>query len=297
MDRLGVHALSWTSVDGRSMHTRTRAGHSTEGLPPAAASAQVRFGRFPWTNRTWGGQTLMSCPTSDGPEPALTLNDAAGPAGATAAEERAGLLPRLIRIAKLPMLPIRRLYDWTIRWARTRHAPYALFIVSFAESSVFPVPPDALLIPMVLSRPKAWIRIAGVCTIGSVCGALLGYAIGWWFYESVGRQIVDAYNLHDAMATIEDSYSRHAFPTVLTAAFTPIPYKVITIGAGLYKVSLPAVIIASLIGRASRFFLVAGLLRLFGERIAMFVERYFDALALAFAALLIGGFLAIKYLF
>ncbi|MEP0766964.1 MAG: DedA family protein [Fimbriimonadia bacterium] len=195
------------------------------------------------------------------------------------------------------MHPIRRLYDWTIRWARTRHAPYALFAVAFAESSVFPVPPDALLIPMVLSRPKAWIRIAAICTIGSVCGAVLGYCIGWAFYESVGRQIVDAYNLHEPMKAIGDSYSRNAFPTVLTAAFTPIPYKVITIGAGLYNVSLPTVIVASLLGRAGRFFLVAGLLRIFGERIGTFVEKYFDALALAFAALLIGGFLAIKYLF
>lgn len=239
----------------------------------------------------------MHCSTPDGPEPAIKLDNTTGSADAQADCRRAGAIQRVLRIVRVPMHPIRRLYDWTIRWAGTRHAPYALFAVAFAESSVFPVPPDALLIPMVLSQPKAWLRIAAICTIGSVCGALLGYCIGWAFYESVGRQIVDAYNLHEPMKAIGDSYSRHAFPTVLTAAFTPIPYKVITIGAGLYNVSLATVIIASLLGRACRFFLVAGLLRIFGERIGTLVEKYFDALALAFAALLIGGFLAIKYLF
>lgn len=207
-----------------------------------------------------------------------------------------GTLASLARIVKLPAIALRRMYGWTIHWAGTKQAPYALFGIAFAESSFFPVPPDVLLIPMVVARRNRWFRNALICTLGSVCGALLGYLIGWAFYESVGRKVVEAYDLHHAMQSIGQKYSQNAFLTVLTAAFTPIPYKVITIGAGLFKVSLPMLVLGSAVGRAGRFFLVAGLLRVFGERMSTFIEKYFDILSLAFAALLIGGFLVIKYL-
>lgn len=200
------------------------------------------------------------------------------------------------RVVRLPVTATRGMYNWTIRWAGRKQAPYALFGVAFVESSCFPIPPDVLLIPMVVAKRERWFRIALICALGSVCGAALGYLIGWAFYESVGKRVVDFYNLQRSMEMIGDKYSQNAFLTVLTAAFTPIPFKVITIGAGLFKVSLPILLLASLVGRAGRFFLVAGLLRIFGERISRFIEKYFDLLSLAFMALLIGGFLAIKYL-
>lgn len=209
---------------------------------------------------------------------------------------KGGVFGAALSVVRLPARTLRRLYDWTIRWARTKQAPYALFVIAFAESSFFPVPPDALLIPMVVARRERWLRVALICTLGSVCGAALGYLIGWAFYESVGKRVVDAYSLHHSMQMIGDKYSQNAFLTVLTAAFTPIPYKVITIGAGLFSVSLSTLLFASFVGRAGRFFLVAGLLRIFGERMAAFIERYFDILSLAFAALLIGGFVVIRYL-
>ena len=202
----------------------------------------------------------------------------------------------ILFVLRLPRKLLQRLYEWTIRWARTRKAPYALFLTAFVESSVFPIPPDALLIPMVVSRREKWFKYALICTIGSVTGALLGYLIGWVFFESVGRKIVDIYNLQHSMDLIGDKYSRNAFLTIFTAAFTPIPYKVITIGAGLFNVSIITLVFASLIGRAGRFFMVAGLLRIFGERISGFMEKNFDRFFLAFLALIVAGFLALKYL-
>jgi len=190
----------------------------------------------------------------------------------------------------------RRLYNWTTSWSRTRQAHYALFTVAFVESSVFPIPPDVLLLPMVASRRAMWFRYALICSIGSVLGALLGYLIGWAFYESVGKGVVNAYDLHRSMELIGERYSQNAFLTVFTAAFTPIPLKVITIGAGLFEVPISALVAGSIVGRAGRFYMVAGLLRLFGEGISGFMEKHFDRLCLVFAAMLIGGFIALKYL-
>lgn len=191
---------------------------------------------------------------------------------------------------------MRKLYDWTIHWSKSQHAFWALFGIAFAESSFFPVPPDVLLIPMVVGNPKKWWKIAGICTLGSVIGAFFGYFIGWLFYESIGKPIVDFYHFQSQMDYIGTQYAQNAFLTILTAAFTPIPYKVITIAAGLFKISLATLTIASVIGRAGRFFLVAGLLRIFGKKVEKFIEKYFDMLALLFMVLLIGGFLVIKYM-
>ncbi|BCW98959.1 MAG: cytochrome b561 [Armatimonadota bacterium] len=200
----------------------------------------------------------------------------------------------LKRLATAPSRAMRALYDWTIGWSRTRHAPWALFGIAFAESSFFPVPPDVLLIPMALAAPRRWWLTALICTAGSVAGAALGYYIGLAFYETVGVRIVDFYDLHAAMETVGRKYSENAFAAVFTAAFTPIPFKVFTIAGGVFQIPLPMLLAGSVVGRAGRFFLVAGLLRLFGEPVQRFIEKYFDILSLVFVALLIGGFVVVK---
>ncbi|MFQ3548403.1 MAG: YqaA family protein [Armatimonadota bacterium] len=191
--------------------------------------------------------------------------------------------------------PIRKAYIWTIKWAGTKSAPYALFGISFAESSFFPIPPDVLLIPMVVAQRLRWAITAFICTIGSVTGALLGYLIGWALWESVGKPVVDFYHLNESITVVRDKYNQNAFLAILTAAFTPIPFKVFTIAGGLFKINILTMVIAALIGRGARFFLVAGLLRIFGAKISNLIEKYFDIFSLIFMALLIGGFILIKY--
>jgi membrane protein YqaA with SNARE-associated domain len=200
----------------------------------------------------------------------------------------------LKRLATAPSRAMRALYDWTIGWSRTRQAPWALFGIAFAESSFFPVPPDVLLIPMALASPRRWWLTALVCTAGSVLGAVLGYYIGLAFYETVGVRIVDFYHLQAAMEAVGQRYSENAFAAVFTAAFTPIPFKVFTIAGGVFQIPLGMLLAGSAVGRAGRFFLVAGLLRLFGEPVQRFIEKYFDLLSLLFVALLIAGFAAVK---
>ena len=190
---------------------------------------------------------------------------------------------------------LKKLYTWTKHWAQTPQAPWALFGIAFMESSFFPIPPDVLLIAMCVAKPKNWLRTAFICTCGSVCGALLGYSIGWGLYESIGKLIVQTYHLQSMMDLIGQKYAHNAFLTVFTAAFTPIPFKVITIAAGLFKINLGILIIASTIGRAGRFFMVAGILRLFGKKIEDSIEKYFDIFSIVFLALLIGGFVALKH--
>lgn len=198
-------------------------------------------------------------------------------------------------ILKFPLKVFRKIYEWTIHWAKTPQAPAALFAIAFIESSVFPVPPDVLLIAMVLAKRRRWALFATICTIGSVTGALLGYFIGWGLFETVGRWLVETYHLQRAMEIVGQKYQENAFLTIFTAAFTPIPYKAITIAAGLFRIALPILIVASLIGRAGRFFLVAGALRIFGDRIAASIEKYFDLFSIIFVGLLIGGFLLLKF--
>lgn len=189
---------------------------------------------------------------------------------------------------------VRACYDWTINWAKTKYANWALFCISFAESSFFPVPPDVLLIPMVIAERKKWFQTALICSVASVLGSLLGYFIGYQLFELVGQKIVDFYNLQEVVRMLSEKYSQHAFITVFTAAFTPIPYKAITITAGLFKISLLSLVIASAVGRSARFFIVAGLIRIFGEKIQYFIEKYFNILTIAFVVLLIGGFAVLK---
>ncbi|HXV25336.1 MAG TPA: YqaA family protein [Alphaproteobacteria bacterium] len=190
-----------------------------------------------------------------------------------------------------------RLYDRTMSLASHRHAMRVLALVSFAESSVFPIPPDAMLIPMVLAhRARAW-AMAGVCTIASVLGGLLGYAIGFFLFETVGRPILDFYGYQEDFQRFADAYNEWGLWIILIKGLTPIPYKLVTIASGVAHFDLLVFILASIATRGARFFLVAALLRRFGPPIRIFVERNLTAVATTALLLIIGGFLVVKYLF
>ncbi len=191
---------------------------------------------------------------------------------------------------------LRRLYDWTMAQAVTPHAMWTLAIVAFIESSVFPIPPDVLIIPMVLAaRAKAW-RIAAVCTVASVIGGYAGYAIGLFLFDQVAQPILAFYGYMEKFSAFQALYNEWGAWIVFGAGVTPFPYKVVTIASGLTGLN-PAVFgIASVLSRGLRFFLVAGLLWKFGEPIRAMIEAHLGKLATLFFALLIGGFVAVKYL-
>ncbi|MCU0666731.1 MAG: DedA family protein [Candidatus Omnitrophica bacterium] len=199
-------------------------------------------------------------------------------------------------IVLFPLKLLRRLYDWTLHWAKTPQAPVALFAIAFIESSFFPIPPDVLLIAMVISRRERWFSYALICTIGSISGALLGYFIGWSLFETIGKWIVSFYHFERQFEAVGKMYADNAFMAIFSAAFTPIPYKVFTIAAGVFRISLTILVVASILGRAGRFFLVAGMLRIFGEKISKFIEKYFDLISILFVVALVGGYMMIKHL-
>ncbi len=192
---------------------------------------------------------------------------------------------------------IRRLYNWTMAQATTGHARVSLGAVSFAESSFFPIPPDVLLIPMVIADRVRWWRTALLCTLTSVAGALLGYAIGMFLYEAIGKPILELYGKEDSFDQIRDWYNTYGGWGVLFAAITPFPYKVLTIFSGATGLNLVTFIVVSIIGRSLRFFLVAYLLYLYGEPIRLFIEKYLGILFATFLVLLFGGFYALRYAF
>jgi membrane protein YqaA with SNARE-associated domain len=192
---------------------------------------------------------------------------------------------------------VRRLYEWVLHWAATPYGTWALLLLAFAESSFFPIPPDVLLIAMCVARPERALKYALICSIGSVVGGCLGYLIGWQFMATIGQRIVDFYGLTAKVAYIGDLYHTYDAWAVGVAGFTPIPYKVFTIAAGMFKINFWVFILASLVSRSARFFLVGGLIFLFGPRIQRFIDRYFDMLAVTFTALLVGGLVLVKYLF
>ena len=190
---------------------------------------------------------------------------------------------------------LRALYDWTMDLAANRNAAAALAAVSFVESSVFPIPPDVLLVPMVLAnRAKAWFY-AGLCTIASVLGGLAGYAIGVFLFEALARPLFEFYGLTDEFGQFAQTYNEWGAWAVLVAGVTPFPFKVITIASGATKLSLLIFILASLIARALRFFAVAGLLYIFGPPIRNFIERRLGLVFTLALGLLIGGFVVAKY--
>lgn len=192
---------------------------------------------------------------------------------------------------------LRRLYDWTMSLARTRHAEKALGGVSFIESSFFPIPPDTILIPMVLAERRRWFRYAVICTVASVLGALLGYAIGAWLFEAVGRPILAFYGKEDSFGQVAAWYNEWGGWGVLFAAVTPFPYKVLTIFSGATGLDLMTFVVVSIIGRGLRFFFVAWLLYRIGEPIRLFIEKHLGLLFTLFMVLLIGGFVAVRYMF
>lgn len=192
---------------------------------------------------------------------------------------------------------LRKLYDWTMSLAATRHAEKALASVSFIESSVFPIPPDVLLIPMVLSERAKWLRYAFICTVSSVLGALLGYFIGAFLYEAVGQPVLAFYGKEDAFDQVAGWYNTWGGWGVLFAAVTPFPYKVLTIFSGATGLNLVTFVVVSIIGRGLRFFLVSWLLYKFGPPIRVFIEKNLGLLFTLFMVLLVGGFVAIRYVF
>ena len=219
----------------------------------------------------------------------------------TAAPDLRSNIPRLMTslpaVIDRPRRWIRSLYDWTMHWAETPQSLLALVAIAFAESSVFPIPPDVLLIAIVASTPGRWLAAAGLCTAGSVAGALLGYAIGHGFMATVGQPIVDFYHAQPHLDRVVELYNGPWGIWFLAAAtFTPIPYKVATIAAGATQMPVLPFVLVSALGRGARFFLVAAILRVFGAPVRAHLERNFDLMSLLFLVLLVGGFLVVKLL-
>lgn len=192
---------------------------------------------------------------------------------------------------------IRRLYDWVLHWAHTPYGTPALATLAMAESSFFPIPPDPLLMALAMSRPERSMWYALVCSACSVVGGMLGYLIGWQLWHLVSDFFfthVPGFT-HEVFNLVAQKYNDNAFLAVFTAAFTPIPYKVFTIAGGVFQINFIEFLAASMVGRSMRFFLVAGLIRVFGAAIKEKIDRYFDWFALGFTVLLILGFIVIKY--
>ncbi len=191
---------------------------------------------------------------------------------------------------------IRKIYDWTIRLSETKQAVWALAGVAFVESSVFPLPPDLLLIPMCVAERRRSFFYATICTVASVIGGLLGYAIGYYFFETWGKDILSFYGMMGKYGALKDKYDQYGGWIILAKGMTPIPFKLLTIFSGAMHLALPVFIISSIGARAMRFYLVAGLLWKFGAPVRTFIEKHLTWVALAFLILLIGGFFAIKYI-
>ena len=192
---------------------------------------------------------------------------------------------------------LRRLYSWVLHWAETVYGTWALFFLAFCESSFFPIPPDILLIALSVSIPKRSLYYALVCSAGSVLGGCLGYLIGWQFMVGIGEKIISFYGLTEKVEYIQSLYMQYDALAIGIAGFTPIPYKVFTISAGALGINFSVFVIASLVSRSMRFFLVGWLIYRFGAGIQAFIEKYFNTLAVAFTILLIAGFVIIKYVF
>ena len=191
---------------------------------------------------------------------------------------------------------LRSVYNWTMALADHPHALWWLALVAFVESSVFPIPPDVLMIPMILARPtRAWL-IALVALVASVLGGLLGYAIGAYFYDSIGQPILEAMGKADAMESFNTKFNDFGFWAVLGAGVTPFPFKVITIMSGWTSMPLGTFVATAILARAMRFFLVAGLLWKFGTPIRDFIENRLGLVFTVFVVLLFGGFFALRYL-
>tara|TARA_B100001989_G_C24381949_1_gene384780 strand:+ start:138 stop:758 length:621 start_codon:yes stop_codon:yes gene_type:complete len=192
--------------------------------------------------------------------------------------------------------PLRRLYDWVLSWAETPWGPLALFVLSFCESSFFPIPPDPLLIALALGKRKKSFLFALNCTVASVLGGLFGYLIGYAMFETVAEPVLAFYGYGDKFQEYATLFNDNGAMAVFVPALTPVPYKLVTITAGATGLNLPIFIVASIIGRGLRFFVVAGLLWWLGEPVGRFIEKWFEWLTVGFAVLLVGGFILIRFL-
>ncbi len=199
---------------------------------------------------------------------------------------------------------VKRLYDWMLSWGNSRWGALALFLFAFAESSFFPIPPDVLLIALCLGATALSFRYAAICTAGSIVGAIAGYALGFFLWQTPAGEYTALANFFfnnvfsiEGFEQVGALYDKYNFWIVFTAGFTPLPYKLFTISGGLFHINLVMFIVASTISRGLRFFLIAGLIWKFGEPIKSFIDKYFNLLAIAFTVLLIGSFVLISYLF
>ena len=191
---------------------------------------------------------------------------------------------------------IRYLYNWTLEQSSKKHASWFLAFISFIESSIFPIPPDVVLIPMIIAkRTKAFI-LAFVCTTFSVLGGLFGYLIGFALFNSVGIILVNFYGMNEYIENLKEYYSNYGVWFVLIAGFTPFPFKIITIASGLFQLNLIIFILCSVVARGCRFYLIAFLLYLFGETIKNYIDKYFNILTILFFIFLICGVLFLSYL-
>lgn len=191
---------------------------------------------------------------------------------------------------------LKRLYLWVLSWAESKYSIHALAVLAFIESSFFPIPPDVLQISLSISKPKRSYWYAFITLCFSVLGGILGYFIGLWLFESVGQTIIHSLGYESYFAQVGEWYKANAFMAIFAAALTPIPYKVFTIAAGVWQVGLFPLIAASIMGRGLRFFLVATLTYFLGERVKLFIDKYFNWISVGLLMLVIAGYLGVKYL-
>jgi membrane protein YqaA with SNARE-associated domain len=190
----------------------------------------------------------------------------------------------------------RKLYDWVLRMAGHRHAIRYMGAVSFAESSFFPIPPDVMVVPMVLARREQAYWIATVCTVTSVLGGIFGYAIGYFLYESVGQWLVQFYHIEEKMQGLRVLYDQYGSFVILIKGLTPIPFKLVTIASGVFAFNFPLFVLLALITRGARFFLLAWALKRWGEPVQAFIEKRLTLVTWLFLFVLIGGFALVALL-
>ncbi len=190
----------------------------------------------------------------------------------------------------------RKLYNWILHWADTRFGVPALAVLSFAEASFFPIPPDPLLIALSLGKPRRSFYYAAICSVTSIIGGIVGYMIGFALWGAVSDFFFTYILSHEAFEFVSKRYEQNEFITTLGAALTPIPYKVFTISAGVFKLNFATFVAASALGRSGRFFIESALIFVFGDKIKVFIDRYFNILITAFFLLLVLGYFVIKYL-
>jgi membrane protein YqaA with SNARE-associated domain len=195
---------------------------------------------------------------------------------------------------------IKRMYHWVLHWAETPYGTPALFALSFAESSFFPIPPDVLQIALSVSKPRRSFYYAAVSVVASVLGAILGWYIGYALWSGIGQSVMNHFGwlgfTPENFALVESKYAEYGFLAILVAAFSPIPYKVFTIAAGIFSFALPMLVLASVLGRSARFFSVAACIYAFGPSVKALIEKYFELATILFTVLLIGGIVLIKFL-